>query len=67
MATPPQTGTNTVMVAHGNLMQAATGAYGGEAGAGIFLPQAGGVVELVTQLAPEDWERLADSFGRAEK
>jgi len=47
-------------------MQAATGAYGGEAGAGIFLPKAGGGVQLVTQLAPEDWERLAEIFGRPE-
>jgi broad specificity phosphatase PhoE len=66
LATPPQAGTNTVMVAHGNLMRAATGAYGGEASAGIFLPQGDGNVQLVTQLAPEDWDRLADSFGRDE-
>jgi broad specificity phosphatase PhoE len=67
LATPPQAGTNTVLVAHGNLMLAATGAYGGEAGAGIFLPQADGGVELVTQLGPADWERLAESFGRREE
>jgi phosphohistidine phosphatase SixA len=67
LASPPQAGTNTVLVAHGNLMLAATGAYGEEAGAGIFLPQADGGVELVTQLGPADWERLAESFGRREE
>ena len=66
LATPPPAGTNTVLVAHGNLMLAATGAYGGEAVAGIFLPQADGGVELVTQFASEDWERLATNFGRRE-
>ena len=55
-----------MIVAHGNLMLAATGAYGGEASAGVFLPQADGGVQLVTQLAPEDWLRLADRFGRRE-
>ena len=64
LATPPQAGTNTVLVAHGNLMLAATGAYGEEAGAGIFMPQTDGSVKLVAQLAPEDWGRLADISGR---
>jgi len=64
LATPPQAGTNTVLVAHGNLMLSATGVYGGEAGAGIFMPRPDGGVELVAQLAPEDWDRLAQSFSR---
>lgn len=66
LATPPPTGANTIIVAHGNLMRAATGVYCGEAGAGIFLPRADGKIQLVTQLAPEDWERLAGRFGRRE-
>jgi broad specificity phosphatase PhoE len=66
LATPPQAGTNTILVAHGNLMLAATGAYGSEASAGIYLPQADGTIQLVTQLTAEDWERLAGNFGRPE-
>ncbi|MHC4456989.1 MAG: histidine phosphatase family protein, partial [Planctomycetota bacterium] len=66
LASAPQAGTNTILVAHGNLMLAATGAYGDEASAGVFLPQTDGGFKLVTQLAPEDWERLASSFGRRE-
>jgi broad specificity phosphatase PhoE len=67
LATPPQTGTNTILVAHGNLMRAVTGAYSGEAGAGIFLPRSDGSVRLVAQLSPEEWERLAGWFGRREE
>jgi phosphohistidine phosphatase SixA len=60
LATPPETGTNTVLVAHGNLMRAASGAYTGEGGAVVFAPQKDGGFRLVAQLMPEDWERLAD-------
>jgi phosphohistidine phosphatase SixA len=59
LATPPKTGTNTVLVAHGNLMRATSGAYSGEGGAAIFAPQKGGEFRIVAQLMPEDWERLA--------
>jgi len=58
LATPPKTGTNTILVAHGNLMQAASGAYSGEGGAAVFAPQNDGKFQLVAQLMPEDWERL---------
>lgn len=62
---PPPSG-NTVVVGHGNLMQAATGGYTGEGGSGIYRPAAGserGFVD-VAKLAAEDWKRLADSFSR---
>ena len=58
----PKPGTNTVLVAHGNLMQAASGAYTGEAGAGIFKPLGGSDFQLVAMLEPEDWQQLADQF-----
>ena len=58
LATPPKTGTNTVLVAHGNLMRATSGAYSGEGGAVVFEPQKDGEFRLVAQLTPEDWERL---------
>lgn len=59
LATPPETGTNTVLVAHGNLMRAASGAYSGEGGAAVFAPQKDGEFRLVAQLTSDDWERLA--------
>jgi phosphohistidine phosphatase SixA len=60
LATPPKAGTNTVLVAHGNLMRAAAGAYSGEGGAAVFVPQKDGGFRLVAQLMPEDWQRLTD-------
>lgn len=54
-------GANVVIVGHGNLMRAATGAYASEAGSGIYAPRAGSEpgFELVARLTPEDWMRLA--------
>jgi len=59
---PPKPGTNTVLVAHGNLMRAASGAYTGEAGAGIYAPLGGKEFQLVGLLLPEQWQQLADRF-----
>lgn len=63
LSIPPPAGTNSVFVAHGNLMQAVTGAYTGEAGAVILAPDGNGEFSLVSRLAPEDWEALAREFG----
>jgi len=60
----PEPGSNTVLVAHGNLMQAASGAYTGEAGAGIFKPLGGSDFQLVAMLEPEDWKQLAEQLTR---
>ncbi len=59
LSTPPQAGTNTVFVAHGNLMQAVSEAYVVEAGAAVFLPQGNGQFRLVAKLTPEAWHALA--------
>lgn len=61
---PPPDGSNTVVVGHGNLMRAATGAYAGEAGCGIYVRKPGSErgFELVAELTPEDWMRLAERF-----
>jgi broad specificity phosphatase PhoE len=64
LATPPAPGVNRVIVGHGNLMRAATGAYPSEGGSGIFRPDAGdnrGFV-IVAELAAEDWMRLANAL-----
>lgn len=66
LSIPPQEGTNTVFVAHGNLMRAVSGAYTGEAGVAVFFPQGNGEFQLVGQLTPEDWEMLARQFAHAE-
>jgi len=63
LGTPPRPGTNTIIVAHGNLMRAATGEYTDEAGAGVFAPRAG-KFQLVALLGPESWQMLADRFGQ---
>jgi phosphohistidine phosphatase SixA len=60
----PDNDTNTVLVGHGNLMRAATGAYTGEAGAGVFEPLGDGNFQLVAQVAPDQWTQLAEKFGR---
>ncbi|MFZ7124719.1 MAG: histidine phosphatase family protein [Desulfobacterales bacterium] len=64
LSTPPAEGTNTVMVAHGNLLLAVSGSNTVEAGAAVFKPQGGETFSLVTRLSPEDWERLLHRFGR---
>jgi len=63
LAEPPPEGANVVIVGHGNLMRAATGAYVGEGGSGVYAPRAGKPgFELVARLSSEDWVRLAESM-----
>ena len=59
LATMPAPGTNTVLVAHGNVARLATGVYPGEGEAAVFRPLANGGFEHVGNLTPEAWERLA--------
>jgi phosphohistidine phosphatase SixA len=62
LAQPAPEGANVVIVGHGNLMRAATGAYVSEAGSGVYAPRVGSEpgFELVARLAPDDWLRLAE-------
>ena len=57
LARPPLPGTNTVLVAHGNLVRDATGTYPDEAGAAVFAPVLASNgkrgFRLVARLAPE--------------
>ena len=59
LAEPPAPGTNVVVVGHGNLVQAATGAYPAEAGAVVFRPREGQAPERVAEIAPAAWADLA--------
>lgn len=61
LAIPPAEGTNAVLVAHGNLMRAATGAYTGEAGAVVLRPDGESFV-LVAEVLPADWAELAETY-----
>jgi len=63
LSSAPPSGTNTVIVAHGNLVRAATGAYPGEAGAVVFRPRPGDLPEVVAEIAASDWRRLAQHHG----
>lgn len=61
LSASPAAGTNVVVVGHGNLMRAATGAYTGEAGSGIYSPSPSGsaAFELVAELSADEWLELA--------
>ena len=64
LSEPVSPGANVIIVGHGNLMQAATGAYVDEAGSGIYVvrPGSGTQFELVARLTAKDWAQLAASF-----
>ena len=55
LSTKPATGTNTVIVAHGNVAQAATPVYPGEGEAIIFQPDGEGGFRYIARIAPDDW------------
>jgi hypothetical protein len=62
LAQPAPEGANVIIVGHGNLMRAATGAYASEGGSGVYAPRAGSEpgFQLVGRLSPDDWMRLAE-------
>jgi broad specificity phosphatase PhoE len=65
LSTPPLAGTNTVLVAHGNVLRAATGVYPQEAEAIVFRPQDQGRYTVVARLSLSAWEDLvAEQRGR---
>lgn len=60
LARPPAPGTNTVIVAHGNVAREATPVYPGEAEGAVFRPDGNGGFEFVGRLTPRQWTRLAE-------
>ena len=58
----PEEGTNTILVAHGDLMRGATSDYTDEGGAAVYKPNGDGTFTLVAQIAPEDWAQMVDKF-----
>lgn len=63
LAARPDPGTNTVIVAHGNVARESTPVYPGEAEGVVFRPEGNGEFSVVARVSPEEWIRLADEFG----
>lgn len=62
LATPPADGTNTVIVAHGNVAREATPVYPGEAEGVVFRPDGIGEFSVVGRLTPAQWTQLAEKL-----
>lgn len=63
LAQPTPAHANTVLVAHGNVLEAAVDLYLGEAEAAVFAPGADGTPALVARIPPDEWTRLARLYG----
>lgn len=57
LATPPADGTNTVVVAHGNILRAVASVHLSQGGGAVFRPGPDGP-ELVAQVSADDWAEL---------
>jgi len=63
LAMLPQAKTNTVLVAHGNVLVTATDVYPQEAEAIVFRPEGDGTWTFVARISPQEWSRLAVQYG----
>lgn len=59
LSEPPEAGTNTVLVAHGNVAREATPVYPSEGEGVVFRPSPSGGFDFVGRLEPAQWARLA--------
>lgn len=59
MSAPPPPGTNTVLVAHGNVFMLVSEPRPVEGGAAIVRPDGNGHFEVIAQVAPEEWIEFA--------
>ena len=66
LSTPPTDNTNTLIVAHGNVAQAATPVYPSEGEGIIFQANAQTGFHYVGRLTPKDWSRLAEMTGHSD-
>ncbi len=62
LATRPAPGTNTVIVAHGNVARESTPVYPGEAEGVVFRPDGSGGFSVVARVRPAQWIELAKKF-----
>ena len=58
----PQANTNTVLVAHGNVLVTATDLYPQEAEAIVFRPEGNGNWTFMARISPQEWARLAAKY-----
>ena len=58
LSSPPASGTNRVIVAHGNVAREATPVYPGEGEMVIFRPDGEGLFSFVGRIAPDQWLQL---------
>ena len=58
----PLADTNTVLVAHGNVLVTATDVYPQEAEAIVFRPGGNGTLTFVARISPQEWVRLAAEY-----
>ena len=58
----PQAKTNTVLVAHGNVLVTATDVYPQEAEAIVFRPEDNGTWTFMARISPPEWARLAAAY-----
>jgi hypothetical protein len=62
LASKPASGTNTVIVAHGNVAREATPVYPDEGEAVVFEADSKGGFQLTGTLSAQDWQRLASGI-----
>ena len=62
LATRPVAGTNTVIVAHGNVARDSTPVYPGEAEGVVFKPDGAGTFSVVARVSPAMWRELAQQL-----
>ena len=60
LSTPPEVGTNTVIVAHGNVAREATPVYPGEAEGIVVRAHGNGEFSVVSRVTPSQWAALLD-------
>jgi broad specificity phosphatase PhoE len=61
LSSVPDSGSNTIVVAHGNVAREATPVYPGEGEGVVFLANVQGGFDVVARIPPERWQRMLDS------
>lgn len=62
LAAEPAPGTNTVIVAHGNVARESTPVYPGEAEGVVFRPDGNGGFSVAARVSPAEWQALEEKF-----
>jgi len=62
----PQAKTNTVLVAHGNVLVTATDVYPQETEVIVFRPEGNGNWTFIARISPQEWARLSAEYSDLE-